>query len=668
MLGFPEVEQMWDDYVFNSELTPFYSPDFNEVEHQHQIKPVVQMLDLWKESMMELATGSPVHQKQAAAIRDNAVIPLEALVRHLDPYRELSGLWIKDVDGNKVPFEPYFYQKELWDHIQQKQREGKPCLILILKARKMGFSTLIEAEFYRRMKRNPGISGMVLAHYEGASAILFDMYKNFFKNDLYNQVLNYDEWGNPYLMERVGKIKDVKGSRCLEYKDPAGGKVNVMTAKSPDSVRSYTVQFIHASEVAYYDYAQTLVPALTHCYGKGAGIVVVYETTANGKDNIFYDLWTSDDDEYDRFFFPWWKDPRYKTPFSSDKSKIDFERSMISYERKMRERHNLSLEQLHFWHGKYVENGRNLSLTLQEMPDTPESAFVSTGRSVFPVEQIEPHENSLIEPKRYMIDNTGSIFPHADGPLWVFEEPKEGYSYLIGADVAEGIVVGQNNTTDRSAVVVLRPKDKSPEDDNGPIVRGRTIDKLAKQEPSLDKSSLGPISEYVVAVTFAERPTPDNFAIVLEAIGNRYNQANILVERNGPGGETIRNLRKIYPNIAKDLELDKPKKTINVLSAPSKKRYGFSTTEPSRKILYQQLIKMVSERGIMVPCRRLFSELSHLKYDNNGKPLAAYGHHDDLVTAFGLAIILGEFYPRIMPKAPRPKKAKRIRVIDNVGY
>ncbi len=90
---------------------------------------------------------------------------------------------------------------------------------------------------------------------------------------------------------------------------------HVLTAGASDVGRSQSIQFLHASEVAFWDNASAHLTALFATIPDGHGSHIIIESTANGKSGAFYDLCKAAQQQNAPFkliFLPWFLEPSYK--------------------------------------------------------------------------------------------------------------------------------------------------------------------------------------------------------------------------------------------------------------------------------------------------------------------------------------------------------------------
>lgn len=143
-----------------------------------------------------------------------------------------------------------------------------------------------------------------------------------------------------------------------------------------------------------------------------------------------------------------------------------------------------------------------------------------------------------------------------DGPLRVWELPQHDGQYVIGGDVAQGLIHG-----DASCASVL---------------------KMWLEEGQLNFRMVAQLHGWLNPRHFAE----DTFRL-----GVSYNGAILVIERNGPGHEVIRNLREWgYWNLFRDVS-DQAQVDFAADAA-----FGVDTTLKSKSIMVSMLQQQVKDR------------------------------------------------------------------------
>jgi|TARA_R100001163_G_scaffold35096_2_gene27023 hypothetical protein len=276
---------------------------------------------------------------------------------------------------------------------------------MVLKARKLGSSTVIAGYFFWKalFKKNTRVA--VVAHTDEAAKELFTIYQHFYKN-LPNEM-------------RPKAIKN----RHNELDLVTGSKIKIGSADS-DSFRGQTYQYIHASEYAFWSNVEKTIASLFQTADANASIVL--ESTANGL-NGAYDLWVNDAG-YQKIFLPWMIDDRCQInqPRFTDYTQL---------EREYRSKENLSDAQFNWMvYTLRVKCANNWRIFHQEFPSSPNVAFVTSGDRFFP----QTYDVTTAKPGYHQ-----------------WEKRKQYHIYSMGVDTASGSPGG-----DFSTVKVLDVTDK----------------------------------------------------------------------------------------------------------------------------------------------------------------------------------------------------------------
>jgi phage terminase large subunit-like protein len=143
------------------------------------------------------------------------------------PYFARNYLKIVDINGADCSLELNRAQKLIIRSLETNNN------LMILKARKLGSTTVVAGYFLWKalFKKNTSIA--VVAHTDEAARAIFGIYKHFYKN-LPNEM-------------RITATK----SRHNELALKSGSLIKVGTAQS-ESFRGQTYQYIHASEYAFW--------------------------------------------------------------------------------------------------------------------------------------------------------------------------------------------------------------------------------------------------------------------------------------------------------------------------------------------------------------------------------------------------------------------------------
>ena len=336
--------------------------------------------------------------------------------------------------------------------------------------------------------------------------------------------------------------------------------------------RGGTVNRLHISEAAFFERAEDTFNSLMESVPMH-GSEVVNESTPNGASGFYYEQWKAAVEGrsgYVPHFFPWWIHPAYHRrlePGESLEPLSELEQSLVL--------RGATPEALAWRRWKVRDKGGADHLVTQEYPNDPETCFLVSGRCFFDAELVVPLVNAATPPVR--VDEKGQ--------LRVWQEPRRGSAYVIGADTAEG------GGGDPSAAIVYERATGA----HVATLHGQFI--------------------------------PWDFAAQLAKLGSFYNGATLAPERNNHGHAVLQSLQREhkYPRIY--LHHDgKP---------------GWLTSEATRSPMLDAL-DASHRRGTWSSCDvALLGQMRKFVIALNGKAQAAQGEHDDLVmaSAIGWAVI-----------------------------
>ena len=178
----------------------------------------------------------------------------------------------------------------------------------------MGFSTYTEADCFHQTVTNKMFSSTIIAHEEQASQNLYNMFKRYFEN----------------LPDALRQMRKRNNAKELLFENPTNddlekrrnpglqSTVKVATAKNTATGRSQTINYLHASEVAFWDNPKETFTGLLQCVPHSAKSTVIMESTANGVGDYFYDMWNNavaGKNEFVPLFFAWFGNGRIFTSF-----------------------------------------------------------------------------------------------------------------------------------------------------------------------------------------------------------------------------------------------------------------------------------------------------------------------------------------------------------------
>lgn len=227
------------------------------------------------------------------------------------------------------------------------------------------------------------------------------------------------------------------------------------------------------------------------------------------------------------------------------------------------------------WYQKILADSNDPAEVRREYPANDIEAFRAGGKIRFSPEWIDLQLPNIQEPLpqfRYPGELRG--IPG----LRLYQVPLRGHRYFIPADVAEGLESGDY--------------------DAAPIIDLDTLEEVGCLHGHWE---------------------PDQFAVWLIAIGEAYNWATIIPERNNHGHAVLATLRlKRYPNVGEGHDGGRGWLT------------NTATKDPGVDLVAECLRKNL----ITVRSNATVSEMSVYQRDRKGKTSAPAGFHDDLVMAW----------------------------------
>jgi hypothetical protein len=327
-------------------------------------------------------------------------------------------LWIVDKERKKVPFK--------LNYLQQTYEANKTLNDLILKPRKEGFSSYIEADFLHDCIFVPNTNAITMAHTWDDTVVHMDRVK--------------------YFLEHMGPAEGVKFKVEIDkenqrelYFPKTNSRYWIGTAGSRAFGRGRDVTRLHLSEAAFYPSEDVIEGVLQACVDSARKAI---ETTANGIGGLFHRIWTEASapgymGPWKCHFYAWWENP---------KNVADKPIAPILQEHKDIQRaYSLTDKQI-YWYVNKEAGMLDKSLMPQEYPSSAREAFLTSGKCIFDRQGLVLQERKIVEPlwRGYLRDMRDYIQPMDDeqGNLLIYETPKDGEEYVCGADTSEGVAGG----------------------------------------------------------------------------------------------------------------------------------------------------------------------------------------------------------------------------------
>lgn len=489
--------------------------------------------------------------------------------------------------GRLVPFKFRDVQNRYYDDLcRDYDIENRGLLAavreIVLKARKEGFTSLILGIFAADdiLTRDPTES-FVISYKDEATRQFRKRYRWFMLSWAARKLaLAEGDRRNPNRLEGLARrtfARDEDGNYELRHNL---AHFACGTASARTGGRGSTVQKLLFSEAAHYPdlekmSASEIIEGTLRQMDAESGLAFI-ESTANGYGNHYEETWHLAEQGLVRFkprFFGW---REFYTP-----------------------------EQFQVIASEFTDK----RMLKQEYPETPDEAFLATGSSYFDNDRIAMLLRKAVEPaaRGFLKREPEGIrfVQDQNGPLRIWETPDEYKGYVVGGDVAEGIVGGDWS--------VLRVREAGT---------GRLVAKWRGQVP------------------------PDEFAKGAYLLGAFYNNAYMGVEVNKDGLWVNSELVEMgYPNLHFQELLDE-------VTRKPRRKYGWKTDSQSRPVMLAELLTAIAETEYW-PDRDLLQECLTFVRDRQGRPEAMSGKNDDEIFADAIALMIRHNAPASVKDRPR---------------
>lgn len=590
----------------------------------------------------------------------------------------LHYVHIIDWAKRRVPFVPNVAQEIILDIWGDLERKATAILMIELKARQLGATTLTEMAICHRFQFHARTNAVVASSDPKKSAAMAKMLR---------YCLEQQPW---WLKPRVTKFKDMLPAEFGEIDTSltveAGNQFSGIA-------RGSTPNVFHLSEVStWVDAEQLIDAALFKAIHPTPDVFGILESTAFGRGNWFHHKWERAKIDFPRqqgllcpVFLPWFvgydiyptkadlrarpipvdwaPDDRTIRHAERAKAYVNSNGLLRKYLAKGCWDWQMPREQLWFYeierHAAIAE--KKLNIFLSEMPSDDQEAFQSTNLPVIDQEALMGYRERTRHPQgvytiigngipetlrvsRRQWDSTqpvvtvesGAILPRfpskyqlvpvqfdgypgydASLKLFVWEPPIDGETYGIGVDTSEGI--GQ----DAAVIEVVR--------------------KATAARPNAQVAEFA--SSHVTAFQF----WPLVLAIALYYSGGQVGQHSLSAQRSPrhrqcrlsieckSNGEVIQIALQDrgWSNFYMDMLWDK-KQRMTIATA---RKIGIHTNVKNRAQIIDMMLTEIDDDTIDLPSPYLVSEMESLELDPRKQKLAAgYGQHDDLFFASAFAL------------------------------
>lgn len=534
-------------------------------------------------------------------------------------------LEIRDKEGNMEPLVPNSSQARFLDTIQAQRKKHRPVFIFILKARQLGMSTISQAVIYAFSSQRPNINALDVADDVDGATYIFKM------NEIFHEKMQEK---HPHLVPAAKRMDEKRLEFATNY-----SRIMIDTAKNAKAGRKYTLKLVHLSEVAFYDNFKELKQALIPSIPETEDTIVIFETTANGINEVSKFYWqikkaydaNPEEATWIPMFFSWKEHKEYTRSFYTDQLRDKFIASLSDKEKKIMSEHGLTYEQMN-WRRHMIEDGfgGDDEKFQVEYPLTDKEAFVSTSQRIFPERITAPQKVNITLPKNRgemeLIDRRPGFVPDPKGFLRIYQESQPEERYIIGADTCESAL-----THDEACAQVVKR------------------------------------STWTQVAHLHGHMNPEDFAERLVALGYYYNRALLAPERNGPGLVTVTYLaNRRYPNICRQ------KKAVVSDSGQwsETEEYGFHTNVKTKPLVIDQLQNALRTLLLVLHDELTLEELEsyvvkQVNKEGHIEMGAEEGMRDDCVMALAIAL---HYAHQVPPQTSTVNHEPVFRSHSRTGY
>lgn len=585
-------------------------------------------------------------------------IPLEGwqmLVQHYpNEYVELVGLCEGDFPtfcallakvvpkggGGTSPFIFNNAQRFLWNRMQKRIAERKPLFFVILKARQLGITTFMSAWQYWQLWRQSHVQTLMLGHIDLLAQRITSIFRVF--HDELPDVGDIKPRLRQDTKKKTARVP--KGEIYLtERGDQPWNSWGITGSARNVDQRGFQGTHFSGSEAAFWpklnDLKDALLPQLPPPSSpRYYDCSVIFESSPQGQ-NEFYDLWQlakNPDSEWESVFLPWFIQDDEYSMFAPDNWRMtESDRAVqksLTHERKKYDGKPVTREQMYYryhtllnkydgseeaFDAEYAADDVTCFQMSKEMLFQKDMKYLSSC-----VQQAEEEAPNLLEEQGFVPDKFANGYFEYEplhspfeatryikarkpkfmyskrGNVWMWEPPRHGHTYIIGADGSGG-----GGDRDGACAEVIC------------VTCGRQAAEL-----------------------WDDRLDPEAFTDEFYHLALMYNEALVNPEVNWMGTIVLKRLMTGwgYSNVAREEKWDE--------ITLKRNKYGFMTTASNKSVLVAAGVSALKGRYLRISGRGLYSELSTFQFDGlsayTGKEMysAAYRAHDDRVIALCLAM------------------------------
>lgn len=509
---------------------------------------------------------------------------------------EDNKLTIKTKEGKLQPLTPNKAQQKILLIIKALVAKKKPIRLLILKARQLGCSTLIEAIIYAYTSQRENNNSLIVADDIDGSNYLFEISK------LYQEKV-------PIHLKTEEKRSNEKK---LEFAN-THSQILIDTANHKEAGRKYTFRYVHLSEYAFFPYPEDIMLGISNSVPSLPETMIIKESTANGF-NHFKKEWDEAgvENDYIKIFIPWyWAEENRMSienfTLGEGNLKSDILKDeKVLYGQMLEEKIDFIEERLS-WRRWAIRNNCQGSVVKfqQENPSTPDEAFIASGDCAFAkeelIKQLKRSKPPIAVGNIVKVDFKFSFrtLNGGDFKFWEKIKPRSEEEYIISGDACSG------SGTDYAWLVARAKRTNS------------------------------------VVATFKAKCDPDELAERAYLLGSFLHQGMVAIENDKYGFHANLKLRSIYGNMFIQESIDKEKKTVST-------KFGWDTNSKTRPEMLGQMKEEIRQGALELNDSELIREcLTFIKNPDTKKEEAQDGCCDDGVISCAIGGAVRQLFPYI---------------------
>jgi hypothetical protein len=483
---------------------------------------------------------------------------------------------IVDKKSNLIQYKRNRAQREF-----DEQRHSRN---IILKSRRLGFTTHKCVDMFDDSMFNQNYSGMMIAHEKGVASDIFEskikvLWNNFPLNPLYH------------------RLRDQSGVLKVGFNNELGDST-VSSLEVGLSGRGKTINHLHVTELAkmqvmYPERAKEAIKGTVSAVPMDGKVDI--ESTAERDFGIFYSLYVQAVEnfetnkgklqpvDYKPFFFNW----------TYEDDEIDAIKEIIPIDKmdnkeffqERKDMFNLTDKQITFYYLKYLSLDRDEYMLKQEYPTTWQEAFISSGNKFF---------------SQKTLDMQRTREPVVAGKWKFYARYDPTHVYVIGADPSGG----------------------KGEDNAAAVVIDLTVGEM--------------VAEFVDKWT-----PPEMFAFELVEKAKLYNNAVLAIEENNHGHAVIvaaKNLgySNFYYRLSQNKADDKEGEEI-----------GFNTNSRTKPMIMNGLSTALNDLALRIPSKYALQEIRSYPREQLDKIIRdPEDGHFDRVMALAIAWEARKYAPK----------------------